>query len=851
MTRSGWRAGLTAAAPLLILALLIGSCGDDDDNPTSPGDTTAPAAVTLAVGTVTTTSVQLTWAAPGDDGATGTAGQYDIRYSTSAITAENFASATAATGEPSPAAAGTAQSFTVNGLTPGTPYFFALKTADEVPNWSAVSNIAQATTQALPADTTPPAGVTNLTLAVATATTANLTWTAPGDDGNTGTASQYDVRYSTSEITPANFAAATAVTGVMAPSAAGAPQGLVVRELTPNTPYFFALKTADEVPNWSVMSNVVQGSTAPPPDVTPPAPVTDLATGTVTATSIQITWTAPGDDGNGGTAHAYDIRFSTSEINAANFASATALPGAPAPTAAGTAQSVTLNGLTPNTPYYIAVKTADEVPNWSDLSNVAQATTASAADAIPPATTMDLETADVTATSVRLTWTAPGDDGNAGTAGEYDIRYSTSEITEGNFSAATVVNGVPAPAAAGTAQSVTLNGLTPDTPYFFAMKTADEVPNWSGLSNVAQATTAPPPDATPPAAVADLEAIPADSTDVLLTWTAPGDDGDTGTAVFYDIRYSLANITEANWDAATQVAGEPVPGPNGTAESMHVTGLAPGTDYFFALKTADEVPNASALSNVATASTPTGPTSPPMISALDLPDTVCISSDDPYAQMAKLYATGQLAIARLYSSLGAAFFAPLESADWQHAGDCWDYTYDIGECHARYHVCKTGSQYEYTLTYNGPCYGSNYSDWVAYRSLFNIDTHTGTFYFYEPNTTIIAGAWVWSETADGLSGSYTFYEGDPATAPVQATIAWTKTADGNTTNVTFTTPEDTKWESSFTKTPCSGWLKLYQWDNDASQWQTWPQTDIAWNADGTGFYDTYDDTGQLLEHHAW
>ena len=850
MTRRGWRAGLTAAAPLLILALLIGSCGDDDDNPIVPTDTTAPAAVTLAVGTVTATSVQLTWVAPGDDGATGTASQYDLRYSTSAITAANFASATAVTGEPTPAVAGTSQTATVSGLTPNTPYFFALKTAAEVPNWSRLSNVVQTATVP-PADEAPPAAVTSLATGTVTATSVQLTWTAPGDDGNVGTADAYDIRYSTSEITAENFASAAAVPGAPAPTTAGTEQSVTLIGLTPNTLYYFALKTADEVPNWSDLSNVLPATTAPSTDFTPPAATTDLATGTVTATSVDLTWTAPGDDGAIGTAAEYNIRYSTSAITEENFESATAVTGAPAPAVAGTSQSVTVDGLIPEVPYFFALKTADEVLNWSAISNTVTATTIPAPDNTGPAAIATLGVVDPTPTSLTLTWAAVGDDGTTGTATTYDLRYSTEMITNQNWAAASPLSGEPTPQAAGQVEFFTVTGLDPETPYFFALNVADEVPNWSGLSNVATGTTLPLPDPAPPAAVTDLEAVPADSTDVLLTWTAPGDDGYEGTAQLYDLRYSLANITAANWDAATQVIGEPVPGISGTAESMHVTGLEPGTDYYFALKTSDEVPRISALSNVATASTPTGPSNPPMFSALELPDSVCISSDDQYAQIAKLYATGQLAIARLYSSLGAAFFAPLEFADWQHSGDCWDFTYDLGECHASYHVCKTGSDYEYTLTYNGPCYGENYTNWVAYRSVFNHDTRTGTFYFYEPNTTDIAGSWTWTEAADGLSGNYTFYEGAPATSAVEAMIDWTRTADGNTTEVTFTAPEEIKWVSSFTRTPCSGWLKMYPWDGNAGQWQSWPQTDIVWNADGTGYYDIYDDTGQLLEHHVW
>ena len=55
--------------------------------------------------------------------------------------AANFASATAITGEPTPGAAGTAQSFTANGLPTGRTLYFAIKSADDSGNWSAISNV--------------------------------------------------------------------------------------------------------------------------------------------------------------------------------------------------------------------------------------------------------------------------------------------------------------------------------------------------------------------------------------------------------------------------------------------------------------------------------------------------------------------------------------------------------------------------------------------------------------------------------------------------------------------------------------------------------------------------------------
>jgi len=112
----------------------------------------------------------------------------------------------------------------------------------------------------------------------------------------------------------------------------------------------------------------------------------------------------------------------------------------------------------------------------------------------------------------------------------------------------------------------------------------------------------PPPDSISPADVTDLVASTGTSNGTVdLTWSAPGDDGNTGTATTYDVRYQLATLgpldTETEWNAASQATGEPAPQPAGSTENFTVAGLTPGTAYYFALKTADEVPNWSGLSN--------------------------------------------------------------------------------------------------------------------------------------------------------------------------------------------------------------------------------------------------------------
>ncbi len=110
---------------------------------------------------------------------------------------------------------------------------------------------------------------------------------------------------------------------------------------------------------------------------------------------------------------------------------------------------------------------------------------------------------DSTAT---LQWSAPGDDGTSGRAARYEMRYRNVAIAGADtvswWNAATVVASMPSPSSAGATDSVSVRGLSPAQTWYFILRTADEVPNWSNFSNLAM--RAPYVDATPPRAITDL-----------------------------------------------------------------------------------------------------------------------------------------------------------------------------------------------------------------------------------------------------------------------------------------------------------------------------------------------------------
>lgn len=104
-------------------------------------------------------------------------------------------------------------------------------------------------------------------------------------------------------------------------------------------------------------------------------------------------------------------------------------------------------------------------------------------------------------------------------------------------------------------------------------------------------------DVTAPSAVIYVAFNGVTPVSATIRWTAPGDNGATGTAVRYDIRTSLSPITAANFASATQHTCVPSPASAGTLQTTVIGGLQSGNTYYFAMKTLDDHWNISPISN--------------------------------------------------------------------------------------------------------------------------------------------------------------------------------------------------------------------------------------------------------------
>ena len=101
-------------------------------------------------------------------------------------------------------------------------------------------------------DATPPESLSDFHLAAVTRSTVLVNWTAVGDDGTSGKAAYYDIRWSTSPITTQSFEDAIQLDDTRVPLAAGQQEAAVVRGcFTADQPVYVAMRVFDKGGNFA------------------------------------------------------------------------------------------------------------------------------------------------------------------------------------------------------------------------------------------------------------------------------------------------------------------------------------------------------------------------------------------------------------------------------------------------------------------------------------------------------------------------------------------------------------------------------------------------------------------------
>ena len=489
-------------------------------------DTTPPAAITNLTATTGTNpgEVNITWTAPGDDGITGNNGPaayYTVKYATYSVavgTNSWWNGATLYSQGWSVKPQGQTESYTIGGLTPGTTYYFGIRTTDDAGNTSYLDQKAvdgestQAKAKAyISADGISPAAISNLTaLAGTNEGEILLKWTAPGDDGtDNGNVSGYVVKYATFEITSTNFNNANVSTynqnwSAVAPGSQQGPHP--VTNLNPTKRYYFAVKAYDDANNYGLWYSSSEASVNTAANNYPygiaPAAISNLtALPGTNEGEIVLKWTAPGDDGTVGTVSSYIVKYATYQITSALFAGASDYNTGQWTNLLGGGQEEvrTITTLATGVTYYFAIKAQDDwgqLNVWRSSFDVSGVNTANFTQAklIPPAAITDLTALTGTYPGeIYLRWTAPGDDGTISNivGGEYRIQYTSVTTNAQNPSYWSPSNyniSIATSVSPGATQYYTLTGLVENATYYIRLWTRDENNNnFSGISNGATA----------------------------------------------------------------------------------------------------------------------------------------------------------------------------------------------------------------------------------------------------------------------------------------------------------------------------------------------------------------------------
>ncbi|UCG70182.1 MAG: hypothetical protein JSV09_03965, partial [Thermoplasmata archaeon] len=414
-------------------------------------------------------------------------------------------------------------------LIDGITYYYMIKAADEVPNYSLLSGIACG----VPFDFTAPLAPTGLTVTYgSTSDSLSLTWDPNSESDLAG----YYIFRSTTEDGP--YTLINILDQVT---------GYVDIGLDSGVTYYYVIGAFDEVPNNSSFSNEANFTTLI--TVPPAAPVGLTVSVIPSGNALNISWHANSEP---------DLAFYSIYRSVDNL-SFTWL----ADIFTGTEYFVDIdlkNGVT----YFYLLTASDGVPNESPLSMVVNGTPT---DLEVPFSPTDLVVfPGFTPFELQLFWNASISSDVRG----YNIYRSTTKGGPYEF-----INSTFLVTYCGD------KGLLDGTTYYYVITAFDEIPNESSFSNEASGST---PDITAPSVPIGLNVYILPEGNVLnISWDAVTDDD----ILFYHVYRSGDNIT---FIYITSV-------PEGIEYYLD-TNLSDGTTYYYIVTAVDEVPNESGASGV-------------------------------------------------------------------------------------------------------------------------------------------------------------------------------------------------------------------------------------------------------------
>jgi hypothetical protein len=490
------------------VAAVNGFCGSGapESGPFITSNSATPGTTPNQVTGVTTTSgpnvgnISVTWTAPGNGGLA--ISSYILQYR---VTGSGSFFTTITGISP------VATNYVITGLASSTTYDIRVA-AINIVGTGAYSDIVIGTTF------TTPNSPSNLT-GTAGNGQVSLTWTAPTSNGGTPITG-YLVEYSTNPSgpwTPINTGS-TATT-------------YIVTGLTNGTLYYFRVSGINSV-GTGTPSNVISLTPSTIPGVS-----VIISSVSCDNQQVSVTWAPPTNTG-GSPILSYNLQYSTSLTG----------PWLPTPTpysvAAPTTPTIsyTFTGLTNGTQYYFQVAAVNVIGPGPYSAQTANST---ATPSITPQPPIPITTTTITSSSIAVSWTTPT--GLANTGGNPITGYliywsqisSTGSVIPPVNSYNTTTSGTP------LATTYTITHLTHATLYEIEISSI----SCSGVGPISSpalyiTTASIPPSA--PTNVATSGCNTGYTNSVILTWTAPANDG--GSPITnYIIYYRTTSPPNSTW----------------------------------------------------------------------------------------------------------------------------------------------------------------------------------------------------------------------------------------------------------------------------------------------------------------
>ncbi|MGQ0605662.1 MAG: fibronectin type III domain-containing protein [Candidatus Nitrosotenuis sp.] len=480
---------------------------------------------------VSATQVNLLWSAPTNDGGSGV-NSYKIEYK---VGSGSYSILVASTGGPT-------TYYSHTSLTTGTTYTYKISAINNIGTGSPSSEASATPTSS--SSGALPGAPTGLTGVAASPTQANLSWTAPTNTGGypvTG----YKIEY---RISSGSYSTLVSNTGSTTTSYSHT-------GLTTNQVYVYRVYTITQFGTSAQASGeaVVQPTSSSA--LTAPNSPTGLSSTAVSPTQINLSWTAPTNNG-GSAITGYKIEVKSGTGTFSNLVSNTG----------STTTTYSHTSLTTGTTYTYRVSAINSI-GTSSTSSEASATPTSSSTSGTPGSPTGLVATVISSTQINLSWSTPSSNGGYQITG-YKIEYKIGSNNYGNLVTNTGTTGT----------SYSHTSLTSGQLYTYRVSAINSIGTGPASSEASATPTSSSSSANVPGTVTGLTATSASPTQINLSWGAPTNNG--GSAV------TGYKIESKKGVGAFETL---VSNSQSTTTSFSHTGLTTGTSYYYRISAINSV----------------------------------------------------------------------------------------------------------------------------------------------------------------------------------------------------------------------------------------------------------------------